>query len=127
MEKVSFLFQKIFQGFLDNIEELIVDFESFECESRSELIAVLFYIHGILCLFHDHFPFVVDLSEHSRLFGKIFESKRRAEDGFEINPVPLMEVPLVDEILHVSEHFGLSFDPLFERGDILRGKNIVDN
>ncbi len=38
-----------------------------------------------------------------------------------------MKVPLVYEILSVSEHFGLCFYPLLERGYILGGEYVIDN
>ena len=98
---------------MDDVEELIVGFEGFEGVSGVDLISVLLDIHGIFGLFHDHFPLVIDLGEHGGLFWKVFEGKRRAKNWLQVNPVSLVEVPFVDQILNVSQHFSLGFNSVF--------------
>lgn len=38
-----------------------------------------------------------------------------------------MKVPLIQEVLHVPQHFALSIDPLFDGAHILRSQDIVDH
>ena len=102
MEEISLFLKEILQCFLDCIERFIVCLKNLEgIAIIVALIGIFFYIDGIFGLFHDSFPLAIDLVEQGCLLRKIFHCKRRFEDRFEVYPVFLMKIPLINQILHV--------------------------
>ena len=68
----------------------------------SYLITVSGYVRWIFGLFHDMFPFWVDLVEEGGLSRQVLHGEGGFQDWLQVDPVALVEIPLIYQILHIS-------------------------
>lgn len=127
LEEISLFLKEVLQGLLDGFKSFIVGSKYFKSVVSEMFVCVFFNINRVFGLFHHDLPFDVDLAEHGRLFWKIFHCEWRFKDRLQINPILLVKVPLVHQILDVAQHLALQIDSRPDGSNILGGENVIDH